>query len=350
MRNLKLYSLLLALLLAISLIAGCAPANETPPAGAETQQTAQDTAASTPDSTGGVTVKDAEGNDVFIEEAPVNIVALPLWQAEIVLSLIEADRIAAVSSYFDSGALSAASDKAAQVAGRAHSEAEVILGFWPDLVLLDTFNDPDGSLKKSLEEAGVTVLVLESPLDFEAIRENVKTIADALHASEKGEALISEMDAVLDGVLEKVGTIAGDEKAGVMYYEDYFDASGTSAGMLAAYGQGSPFNAICEAAGVINVCTAPDYSPISKEKVVAEWKPDVLIVPGIQFDENWTPVEDNGKAAKEAIENDEVMAGIEAVKQGRIYALSEQYRGSTSHYMAYAVKELAELCYPELFK
>lgn len=44
---------------------------------------------------------------------------------------------------------------------------------------------------------------------------------------------------------------------------------------------------------------------------------------------------------KASIEADDTMKTVPAVQNGRIIALTEKYRGSTSHYMAKAVEELA---------
>jgi len=57
----------------------------------------------------------------------------------------------------------------------------------------------------------------------------------------------------------------------------------------------------------------------------------------------------NGAAMKAAILADATLKTVPAVADGRIVALTEKYRGSTSHYMAYAAEELARACYPDRF-
>lgn len=52
---------------------------------------------------------------------------------------------------------------------------------------------------------------------------------------------------------------------------------------------------------------------------------------------------------KAAILADATLKTVPAVADGRIVALTEKYRGSTSHYMAYAAEELARACYPDRF-
>jgi len=173
------------------------------------------------------------------------------------------------------------------------------------------------------------------------------TLAKAVGEVEKGNELIASVDAILNEVQEKVGDIPENEKMKVMYYEDYYDASGSSEGMLAAYGPGSPFDAIAKAAGTINVCTVENYSAVSKEKVVGEWKPDILIVPSITYGPDFKAIDDKGASIIAAIKEDPIMKTLPAVIHGRVYALTEKYRGSTSHYMAKAVQELAQLAYPD---
>ena len=343
MRNLftkRLAALAGAAALSLALLAGCSPVDMENSGAASSEP--KSSAPASP-----VTVQDAAGKDVVIKEAPQRVVILPVWEGEMALDMIDADRIAALSSYMDSTALTACADKAKAVSARVNSEAEAILGQAPDLVLLDTFNDADGSLAKALTDAKVTVLTLSSPITFADIRDRLSTVAKALYAEEKGQALIDEMDKRLNDVKAKVEGV--EAPLGVMYYEDYYSADGSSAGMLCAYGKDSPFNAIAEAAGAVNVCTAANYSAVSKETVVNDWKPGLLVVPGIVYDANFQPAEDGGAAVTEAIKKDSVLQSLPAVQNGRIIALTEKYRGSTSHYMAYAVEELAKACYPDRF-
>ena len=294
---------------------------------------------------GPVTVRDAAGSDVTIEEAPQNIVVLPVWAAEITLDLVDPDRVAGISNYMDSSVTTALADKAAQVEKRVSSEAEAILGLTPDLVILDTFNDTDGSLAKTLTDADVTVLTLASPVTYEEIADRISTLSQALFASEQGGRLVSDMQTRLDGVKAKVEQIPEADRVTVMYYEASYSADG----MLCAYGEGSPFQAIAEAAGTVNVCAAPLYSNVSKETVVNDWKPDVLVISGVTYGADFSVSEDGGAAMRASILADPALQTVPAVENDRIFALTEKYRGSTSHYMAYAAEELARACYPDLF-
>ena len=294
-----------------------------------------------------VTVQNAAGQPVKINAAPQAIIATSIWAGEMLLDLVEPGRIAALSAWGDDPVLSAASDKAKAVANRVSTtKSEGIVALKPDLVIIDTFSDPDGALTKTLEEAGTVVLLLNSPTDFDQIKETITTLAAATGETAAGARMVADIDAKLQTVTTKLAQIPADQRLKTIYYEDKYDA----AGMLCAYGDGSPFASIAAAAGLVNVCNAPNYSAVSKEKVVGEWQPDVLVVPGMHYDENYKAIDDQGASYLKAITADPLMATLPAVKNNRIVALSARYLGSTSQYMAQAVVDLAQAAYPQNFK
>jgi iron complex transport system substrate-binding protein len=341
----KVIALLLALVCLAAVLGGCQPAATTTTA---TTAAAATTAkpASFP-----ITIKDANGKDVVIASQPTAIVVTNLWAAEILLDLVDTSRVKGLSAWGDNAVLSAAADKAKAVAGRISTkEPEKIVALKPDLVVIDTFSDPDGSLTKSLTQAGSVVLQMSSPTNFEQIKAAIATLAAATGETAKGTTMIQGIDAKLKAVSDKLAGLAEAQKLKVIYYEDYYDQSGSNAGMLAAYGQESPFTAIAKAAGLVNVCSAPNYSAISKEKVVGEWKPDLLVVPAITYAADYSVVDDKGATIIKAIKADKLLTTLPAVQNDKVIALTEKYRGSTSQYMVDAVAELAKAAYPERFK
>lgn len=336
MRQLRILALLMVLLMAGSVLAACQTGQTTP------LQTSG--AGNWP-----VTVKNAAGEDVVIKAEPQAIVATNVWAGEMLLDLVETERIKALSAWGDDPALSDTAGKAAAVAARVNTQdPEGIVAVRPDLVILDTFSDADGSLTRTLKDANIVVLQLASPTDFDQIKAAIATLAAAVGAADKGAELIAGIDSVLESVEQKLAGLTEDQRMKVIYYEDYYDQSGSSAGMLAAYGAGSPFDAIAIAAGTVNVCNVQNYSAVSKEKVVGEWKPDLLIVPAITYGPDFKAVDDGGATVIAAIKADQIMKTLPAVQNDKVFALTEKYRGSTSHYMVKAVEELARLAYPDL--
>ncbi len=308
------------------------------------------TAAATTASAFPVTVKDGTGADVVIKAAPKSIVITNVWAAEMLFDLVDTARIKGLSMWSDKAAMTVTADKAKTVKARVSTQKpEEIVSLAPDLVIIDSFSDPDGALAKTLRGAGAAVLSMQSPTDFTMVAAAIRTLAKAVGAPEKGEALVADMEKTLNAVKAKVGSVAAADRVKTLYFEAYYDQSGKNAGMLAAYGKGSTFDAIATAAGLVNVCNAPNYSAISKEKVIGEWKPDLLVVPGIVYDAKYEPQLDTAKTLVNAVLSDPLLKSLPAVQNKQVIALTEAYRGSTSQYMAKAVEELAKAAYPKLF-
>jgi ABC-type Fe3+-hydroxamate transport system substrate-binding protein len=296
------------------------------------------------------TVTDAYGQPLTLDAAPQRIAVLPVWAEEMLLDMLDSSRIAGVSAWGDNAVLSATAEKAAAVEARVSTgDVEGLIALAPDLVIIDTFSDFDGSLTKTLQDAGIPVLALNSPTNFDDVASALTTLGEITQATEEAAALRTEMEKTLAQIDALVSAVPEDARVTAMFYEDYYDPSGASAGMLCAYGAGSTFQALCDAAGVTNVCDAPLYSAVSKEKVVAEWQPQLLIVPGIVYDETFSPIDDGGESIKTGILADETLQSVPAVQAGNILALPECYRGSTSHYMAQGALALAQAAYPDLF-
>jgi ABC-type Fe3+-hydroxamate transport system substrate-binding protein len=298
-----------------------------------------------------VTVKNAAGEDVVIDSKPMSIIITNVWAGEILLDMVPADRIKGLSAWSDDAVLSATAGKAAAVAARVSTyEPEGIVALTPDLVVIDTFSDADGSLTKTLTDAGATVLQLASPTDFDQIKAAVTTLAAAVGEVETGSQMVADIDAELAAVATKLSGLKDEDKMTVMFYDTHYGADGKDDGMLAAYGQTSPFNAIAKAAGLVNVCDMENYAPVSKEKVVGEWQPELLVVPGITYGADFSVIDDQGASFITAIKADALLATVPAVANDRLVALTAAYGGSTSHYMVLAVAELAAFAYPDLMK
>ncbi|MCL2811514.1 MAG: ABC transporter substrate-binding protein [Clostridia bacterium] len=287
---------------------------------------------------------DGLGRQVVIEQAPERIITLPVWAAEMLLEMVGSERIIAVSAWGDDPAVSPTSELAAAVPERVSSDnAEGILALAPDLVVLDTFSAGfDGGLVRTLEEAGLTVLVMASPTDINTVMYALTMLGEATAAQEQAAQMVADMQGVLATVAIGLSKVPQGGFKTMMFYEGSFE----HADMLCAYGPGTTLDAIARAAGLINVCDAPNFSPVSKEKIVAEWKPEVLIVRSSTMDENWVMNDDGGIANIAAVLADPVLAGLPAVQNQMVFAISDRYRDSQSHYIVRAVYELAKLLYP----
>jgi len=128
-----------------------------------------------------------------------------------------------------------------------HGGAEEVLAAHPDLVIAGRFTT--GTTRRLLQSAGVPLLEIEPASDWEGIRRTTRQIAEAVHASARGEELIAAMDADLARLHSR------QDRAPVRVIG--WGGSGDD-----VPGRDTVFNTILEAAGAINL-GARDKGPSS---------------------------------------------------------------------------------------
>ena len=134
---------------------------------------------------------------------------------------------------------------------RVRPTLEAAIVFEPDVVV--RYWGGDARLLSRLEAQGVRVVTLEDATDFEGIRGNIRTAAQALGAQGRGEALIAGMNARLD---EAAPAPATPRRPAL-----YRTAGGFTAG------RGTLVDAILGAAGLINASPITGFAPVSVERI-----------------------------------------------------------------------------------
>lgn len=110
----------------------------------------------------------------------------------------------------------------------------------------------DARLEAALATHGVKVVKIEDAVDFDGVRANVRTVAAALGASDKGEAIVADMDRRLAASKD-----AWRGRPGL-----YLTPSGYTAG------QGTFIDRILAAAGLANAAPQAGFAPVRLEDVV----------------------------------------------------------------------------------
>jgi iron complex transport system substrate-binding protein len=128
---------------------------------------------------------------------PTRIVSLDLCADQLLISLVERERIAAVTHLADDPDVSASWEKA-QGIPFTRGGAEDVLRHKPDLVLAGPFGvAPTVALLRRLQ-ANVVVVPLASDLD--GVRGAVRIVAAAVGEAARGEAMIDAFDRRLAGI------------------------------------------------------------------------------------------------------------------------------------------------------
>jgi iron complex transport system substrate-binding protein len=201
------------------------------------------------------------------ESAPRRLVSLNLCTDQLLLTLAPRDHIAGLSFLAVDRSLSAQAEAAAGLP-LLQGQAEEVLTLQPDLVLAGMFTArPTVAL---LQARGIRVMQVGLADDFDAIRQQIRTVAAAIGQIDRGEAVIAEMDATLaaarptsDVVRPRALTLAP--------------------GAFTA-GAGTLTDAAMRAAGLENYAAAKGlkgYGYLSLEQIAAD-PPDLLLVDGTE--------------------------------------------------------------------
>lgn len=280
-------------------------------------------------------VVDNKGYALMLPQKPQRIVSLTIASDEILLALVPASRIAALTYLADNPAISNVTEQAAQVPVKIRASVEAVVAMRPDLVLVPDWLPEE--LPRTLRDTGLNVYVFTAGQSISDIRKNIRDIAQAVGETEKGAAAVDAMDSVLQEVAAKVGSIP-DEKRPVVARVTTMGGSG---------GAGTSFDDICRHAGVRNAGTLVGLSAtasLSQEQIL-QTDPDLFLLPAWDY-----TAKTDLQRLREQIEKDPALQTVKAIRNRRLVQISDKYLFSTSQYIAEGVRQLAIAAYPEIFR
>jgi len=275
---------------------------------------------------GAVVVSDQMGRKVIVEDVPQRIISLSPSNTEVVFALGLDDRVVGVTEYCNYPPEALEKD---QVGGFSTPSIERIVELEPELILASTIHEEEVI---RLEELGLPVLVVESSTLID-LYTSISLVAEVTGIVDDGEALIDSMRERIYAVESIVAGIDPEDKVRV-YYEVYSDP-------LMSAGKGAFINEIISLAGGVNIFADinENYPTISAE-VVAERQPDIILFPDYHGTADFVI---DGMTARPGWES------IPAVRENRVYAISDDTFARPGPRVVEAVEEAAEIFYPELF-
>ena len=283
-----------------------------------------------------LTVTDDSGTAVTLPSQPRRIISLTLPTDEILLSLVDASRILAVTTLAADPAISNVSAQASRIPRAMTLSVEPIIALHPDLVFTASWSD-SGAVSQ-LREAGVPVYLIASATTVAAVEQVVTKCALLTGEPRKGAALVAHMEEIIAAVEKKTASIPREKRLSVLDYTTFG----------ASMGRGSSWDDVARLAGLVNAAAAIvsdewGQVPVSTEKLLTV-DPDILILPG------WVYGDPHGATAFfSRVVTDPALRGLSAVKAGRVYMMPESLRACTSQYIADAVQWLARTAYPGMF-
>ncbi|PZO08597.1 MAG: iron ABC transporter substrate-binding protein [Alphaproteobacteria bacterium] len=135
---------------------------------------------------------------------------------------------------------------------RVRPTLEAAIAFRPDVVVRYWGGEP--RLLATLEQHGVRVLTIDDATTMQGVQANIAKVADGVGQRQRGESLISSMQARL---ARATPTASDTGQSSAQYL--------TPGGFTA--GSGTLVDAILKAAGFSNLARSPGYAPVSVEQL-----------------------------------------------------------------------------------
>lgn len=258
--------------------------------------------------------------------APMRVVSQTVGTDEMLMALADPGQIAALSVLSRDPDFCSDATKAAKLPQLGASDAEAILRFRPDLVLMASFTKAETIAQ--IRRAGVPVLVMDHFDTLEDTYADLRIIGKAVGHPDRAESLIAALRARVDALAAR---LKGVTPTRVMAPSVY--------GYIA--GRHTTFDDFCAHAGAINVAAEAGlegHAPTPSEKVLT-WKVDLLVLEG--FDR---------AAALKRLGETAPFKYMDAAREGRCILFPEALLSTVSQHRVDAYEALAKALHPDRFR
>jgi len=270
---------------------------------------------------------DREGNDIVIPEEINSIISLAPSTSEILIDLGLSDKIVAVDTNTQ---LMAILDESLPAFDLQKPDAEQILALAPDIIFVSGLSSfQGGEALELLKNNGICVVSIPTSESIDAIKEDIRFIAQVVGRSTEGESIISSMEAEIAEMASIGATISTRKTV-------YFEIS--PAPHLYSFGKNVFLQEMIEIVGAENIFADQEgWKSVNAEDVVAA-NPDVILSNAIFA----------GDPVPEILSRDG-FSEVTAVKNQDVYYIDNNSSSIPSHNIVKALREMAEAIYPEYY-
>ena len=264
----KIWQLWLTAILATFLLAACGAEDtkkDDTPATENTQSEDQATDESSEEAAFPVTLTDAVGNEITLEEAPETIVSMIPSNTEILFALGLNDEIVGVNDWDNYPEEALEKEKI----GGQEFNVEKIVSMTPDIVFAheSMLGVGDEGLQQ-LRDSGITVFVVKNAADFEETYETIETIGQATGKSEEAATIVEDMKAKVEEVLAKTATVETKKRVLI---------ENSDVPEIYAPGKNTFMQEMLDMIGAENIVTEDGWVMFSPEEIVSQ-NPDVILI------------------------------------------------------------------------
>lgn len=321
----KIWQFWLTAILATFLLAACgtddAKKDDTPVNGnSQTDDKTSEEVAEFP-----LTLTDALGNDITLEQAPETIVSMIPSNTEILFALGLNDEIVGVNDWDNYPEEALEKEKI----GGQEFNVEKIVSMTPDIVFAheSMLGVSDEGLQQ-LRDAGINVFVVKNAADFEQTYETIETIGKATGKTEEATKIVEDMKAKVEEVLAKTATVENKKR---VFIEN------SDAPEIYTPGKNTFMQQFLDMIGAENIVTEEGWVMISPEEIVSQ-NPDVILIMYSYVPE-----------IVESVKNRDGFGDITAIKEDAVIQVDEDITSRTGPRLAQGLEEVAKAIYPEAF-
>ncbi len=315
--------LLLILFLTFGLLTACAGGNQTENAdhnGYQEAEQRENKNVAFP-----VTVKDARGSEVVVEEKPERIVSLIPSNTETAFALGLEKEIVGVSDHDNYPEEVEEKERV----GGMELNIEKIISLKPDLVLASEINPQEGL--QQLEDAGITVLVVNDAANFSDAYDSIKMIGEATGKLDEAEKIVQGIKNKIKEIQDQIGTDAEKKKV----YVEVWPAPDISVA-----GKNTFIDEMLQLIGAENIIKKEGWPKVDQEAVI-EADPDVIITTYGAY---------AGSDSDKEIPERDGWQDVTAVKNKQIYDVDNDTVTRPGPRLAEGIEEIAKAVYPEIFE
>lgn len=278
-------------------------------------------------------IETVEGR-ITLDAPPERILTYSLGHDELLLSLVPADRIAAIGKFTGNEDYSNVSGR---VEGLAIYEkgAENVLAQQPDLFIASRSTKED--IVSLIKEAGVPVARPALENSSEGNIPNILLYGYMLGVEDRALELVAEIEERLSTISEMVPAPGDDARKNVMSITRYSDT-------IYVPGMDSTVGGILETAGGTNTAARDGIEGIQKVSLesVAALNPDVIFITQSGHT--------GGDALRDDLMSHPALAEVPAVVNGDIHVVGSKQFTTLSHWNVRGIEVAAQLLYPTLFE
>lgn len=278
MRRSRLITIMLAGLMALSLVSGCAQS-----AGGGTDTTSAEITVAVPETTAAqtssaITVTDMMDREITLDAPAERIVALTASDCEILYALGAGDTLVGRGEYCD---YPEEVNNIPSVQSGSDTNVEQIIALKPQVVIMNIMNQTVEQTE-ALESAGIKV-VSNNAADIEGVYTSISLIGAVTGKNEEAANVIDQMKTAFADISSK-STGTGDKTV-------YFEVSPLEYGLWTA-GSGTFMDEIAAMLGLKNAfADVEGWAEVSQEQVI-ERDPDYIVTITMYYGEGATPVDE----------------------------------------------------------